>query len=304
MKVLVYGGTGSQGSAVVQQLLQKGHEPYILTRQPEKAATAQAQGARVVSGDLSDKDSLIEASKGMDGVSLTLPFFIPDSSLAVNYARHAIEAAKAANVEIMVYNTSGPVISKRMNNPGYDMRQDVIDLLKQSDLPYIVIQPGAYVENLLGPWTLQGVIEQDVLSYPVEEQTPIGWLATADLGKLIVAALENPQLAPAQFTVSGLENLTGPELAARFSEGLGRKITYRAMPLEEFAAILDQVFGPGAGEGASQGYKFQRQNADLITMWTDMKPVLEKLPVQMTLMVDWVKQFAPMFSRQTALEPR
>ncbi|MDX2137617.1 MAG: NmrA family NAD(P)-binding protein [Chloroflexota bacterium] len=304
MKVLVYGGTGSQGSAVVQQLLEKGHEPYILTRQPEKAEAARANGAQVVNGDLNDKDSLIGASQGMDAVSLTIPFFIPDATLAIEYARHAIEAAKAAGVKILVYNTSGPVIAQRMNNPGYDMRQDIIDLLKESELPYSIIQPGTYMENLLGPWTAQGIIEQNVLSYPVEEQTPIGWLATVDLGKLIVAALENPQLAGTQFVVSGLENLTGTELAARFTEALGRPIRYRAMPLEEFAAILDQVLGPGAGEGVAQGYTFQRENAGLITMWTDMKPVLEKLPVQMTRMVDWVRQFAPLFSAQAEAQSR
>ena len=155
------------------------------------------------------------------------------------------------------------------------------------------------MENLLGPWTVQGIVKQNILAYPVEEETPIGWLATADLGKLIVAAIENPHLEPAHFQVSGLENLTGPALADRFSEALGRRITYRVMPLEEFAAILDGVFGMGAGANAAQGYKFQRENADLISMWTDMKPVLQKLPVEMTLMVDWVRQHASLLAEST-----
>lgn len=291
MKVLVYGGTGSQGSAVVQKLTENGHQPYILTRKPDNIAQA-------VAGDLADPASLEAASRGMDAVSLHVPFFVPDPALAVTYARNAIDAAKAAGVRHIVFNTSGPVIPHRLGVAGYDMRHDVIDYLKASGVPHIIIQPTGYLENLLGPWTAQGIIERDVLTYPVAADERIGWLATADLGALMTAALERPELAPAHFVVSGVENLTGPELAARMSAGLGRTITYEAITPEAFGELLDAAFGAGMGAQAAAGYAFQRDNAHLFTMWTDMQPVLAKLPVRMTSVEEWAKQFAPAFTRQ------
>jgi uncharacterized protein YbjT (DUF2867 family) len=287
MKVLVYGGTGSQGGAVVWKLLEKGHEPYVLTRNPEKAQTMVDQGAKTVSGDLADKTSLVEASKGMDGISLMIPAFIPDPSQAPLYAQNAIDAAKEADVPLLVYNPSGTVINQPTGNPMYDMRLNVINDLETSGVPFITIEPTAYLENLLGPWTRPNIIEKDTLSYPVEEDTPLGWIATEDVGALIVAALEHPELANRRIGVSGIENVTGPQLAQRFTEGLGREITYYAMPLEAFGAALDEAFGPGAGEGGIQGYKFQRENKDLLTMWWDMKPVLEMLSVDMTPITEW-----------------
>ncbi len=296
MRVLVYGGTGSQGGAVVHNLLKQGHTPVVLTRSPEKIA--EIDGAVAAVGDLGDTDSLKTAHENIDAVSFMIPAFLADPMQAPQYARNAIDAAKDAEVDLLVYNTSGPVIEARIGNPMYDMRLDIIDYLKQSGVPYIIIQPTAYMENLLGPWTRPIVIEKDVLPYPVEENTPLGWVATDDVGKLIVAALERPELAGQRLIVSGIENVTGPKLAQQFSLGLGREITYYSQPLEEFGAALDEAFGPGAGEGGIQGYKFQRENADKIVMWTDMQPVLAKLPVQMTSIEDWVRQHAPAFSKE------
>jgi uncharacterized protein YbjT (DUF2867 family) len=297
MKVLVYGGTGSQGAAVVHNLLQKSHEAFVLTRNPEKAAPLVEKGAKVVVGDMADTESLIAASQGMDGIALMVPAFIPDPTQAPVYANNAIQAAKEAGIGLIVYNTSGTVINQPTGNPMYDMRLHLIDDLDKSGVPYITIEPTAYMENLLGPWTRPNIIENDLLSYPVEEDTSLGWIATADVGALIVAALERPHLANTRIGVSGVEAVNGPQLAERFSEGLDREIGYYAMPLEEFGAALDKAFGPGAGEGGIQGYKFQRENKDLLTMWWPMGHVLEMMPVKMTSIAEWAAQNKAAFEK-------
>jgi len=178
----------------------------------------------------------------------------------------------------------------------YDMRHDMEALLRDSGIPHIIIQPSAYLENLLGPWTQPNIVAKDQLSYPVPDDLRIGWVATEDVAALQVAALQRPELANTKFVVSGVRNVTGPELAAEVSQGLGRPITYYAMPLEEFGAALDAAFGPGAGEGGIAGYKFQQENAALIPMWTDMGPVLQKLPVRMTSVAEWAAKYRDAFA--------
>jgi uncharacterized protein YbjT (DUF2867 family) len=295
MKVLVYGGNGSQGGWVVRALLANGHTPCVLTRHPETARPL--DGVQYVQGDVLDAASLHRASEGIDGVAFMVPFSLAEPWRALDVVDGALAAAKAGGVRLLTFNTSGPVLPRRIDNPAFDWRIDAIERVQASGVPAVVLQPTAYLENLLGPWTRGEVIEADVLAYPVPEFVPMGWLATTDLGTITAAALERPHLAGSQFFINGLHAVTGPELAAQMSEGLGRTITYRTMPLEEFGAKLDAVF-PGSGEGAIATYRFQQQNPDLFEMWRDMTPVLEQLPVRMTGIAEWAAQVAPLFSPQ------
>lgn len=296
MRVLVYGATGSQGGPVVPRLLARGHTPVVVTRSLEKAEPMRVLGAELALADMSDAASLSVASVGADAVALMVPAFIPNPIEAPQYFHNALAAAKDAGAKLVVYNTSGPVILQRIGNPIYDTRLDLIAALRQSGVPSIIIQPTAYMENLLGPWTRPGIVERDELAYPVPEHIPIGWIATDDVAAFVAAALERPDLAGEHLIVSGEENLTGPELAERFTRGLRRSIRYREMPLEEFGAVLDATFGPGAGAGGIAGYEFQRRHADLIPMWTDMASVLAKLPVRLTSAETWAGQHALAFA--------
>lgn len=296
LRVLVYGATGSQSSPIVGKLLERGHHPYVLTRQPDKAAQLAQAGAKIVVGDMSDPQSLHKASEGMDAVALLIPFFIGNPRDAATYGRNAIDAAKAAGVKLIVWNTSGVTPTARTGNPSVDVRLDITDYLAASGIPHIIIQPTGYIENLLGPWTAPAVIAENRLPYPNPAQTRIGWIASEDVGALVVAALERPHLANTSFTVSGLENVNGTELAAHFSEALGRDITYYAMEPEEFGAVIDQLFGPGAGESVAQEYRKMRDNPNPPPMHFEMRPVLEKLPVEMTSIVEWVARHKGAFT--------
>lgn len=302
MRVLVYGATGSQAGPIVPKLVAAGHTPVVITRTAAHAAAAAELGAMVVEADMGDLEALRAAHAGVEAVALMVPAFanpLEQPRLFTN----ALTAARDAGVGLIVYNTSGPLIAQRIGNPMYDSRHDRIEELRASGVPSIIIQPTAYMENLLGPWTRPGIVAKDELAYPTPPELRLGWIATDDVAALIVAALQRPQLAGSHFVVSGPENLSGPELAARFSAGLGRTITYREMPLDEFAALLDAAFGPGAGAGGAAGYKFQRDNADLIPMWADMAPVLQQLPVTLTGVDAWARQMGQAFAPATAAAP-
>lgn len=289
-KVLVYGASGSQAMPIVRHLIAAGHEAYAVTRNAAapKCDPLRALGATLVEADMGDLDSLRRAGTGMDAVALMIPAFIPNPMDYPRYAGNAIQAAAEAGAGLIVYNTSGTMADRPLNNPMYDLRLMIAGQLAQSGVPHIILQTPVYMENLLGPWTAPGVAAKNELAYPVPADMRMGWIASDDVGKLTAAAIDRPELASRKIAVSGIEHPTGPELAAAFSEGLGRPITYREMPLDEFAAVMDGLFGPGAGAGAKAGYQFQRDHADLLPMTADMGPVLEMLPVRMTTLAEWV----------------
>jgi len=298
MHVLVYGGTGSQGSAIVARLLARDHQVTAVTRTPEKAAALAAQGVRVVQGDMNDADSLRAANQGIDAVALTITFGIWSLEQGLAYAQNAIDAAKAAGVRRIVYNAIGPVLPYQTGSVTYDLRPRVIEVLAASGIPYVVFQPGIYTENLLGPWTRAGIIERGVITCPIAADEPIAWLPTADLAALMVAAIEHSALVGAQFPIGGLEHVTGTELAARFTRALGREIRYEALSVEDFGTLLDDLIAPGAGAAVSMGYAILRDNPRSALFSADMGAVLEALPVPMTTLDTWLAQMAPLFAAE------
>jgi uncharacterized protein YbjT (DUF2867 family) len=94
LKVLVYGGTGSQAGPTVNHLLQRGHTPYVLTRNSDKAAELEAAGAVPVIGDLVDFDLLCAASSEVDAVAFLLPVFLDNPEDGFKFGKHAIDAAR------------------------------------------------------------------------------------------------------------------------------------------------------------------------------------------------------------------
>jgi nucleoside-diphosphate-sugar epimerase len=68
MKYFITGATGFIGGRLADALLARGDELIALVRNPEKAQHLAAKGIRLVAGDITDKDSMREAMRGVDGV--------------------------------------------------------------------------------------------------------------------------------------------------------------------------------------------------------------------------------------------
>ncbi len=68
MRILLTGGSGYVGSAVLDAFVRAGHQVDALVRTPEKAADVQARGGKPVLGDLTSPASYADAAASADGV--------------------------------------------------------------------------------------------------------------------------------------------------------------------------------------------------------------------------------------------
>lgn len=86
MRLALFGGTGTVGSAVLGQALGRGHEVRALARTPEKVSRRTDQALTVVSGDARDPDAVAAALAGCDAVLSALGGFAGPESLSVGTA--------------------------------------------------------------------------------------------------------------------------------------------------------------------------------------------------------------------------
>jgi uncharacterized protein YbjT (DUF2867 family) len=291
--ILTYGSTGSQGEPVARKLLEAGHQVRAVVRHTERASALQAKGAEIVQGDLSDLEGLKRASMGVDAVFLMFPFSAQGNPFEL--LGNALEAAKSAGVKFLVFNASGQAPDKPTGIPMLDFRIQLEEFIANCGIPNVILQPGAYMENFLGPWCLPSVQAHNTVAYPHRNEMRVSWIASEDLGSLAVAALERPELASQRFRLGGPEALDGAAIARAFSAGLGREIAYQAITPWAFGAAMAQIMGPEAGEGIRVAYGHSNAQPD-DAMAVDMTGVLEKLPVKLTTLEDWVRSHRDAFA--------
>ena len=288
MKVLVFGATGSQQFNVIGEAKKKG-AAVIAAISSEKSFEKLSQaGATPVLANLADADKINEITKGIDAIAFMIPVSLPNPFDGLQYSKNVIDAAKANGVKKIVWNTSGWLESQKIGSPVDDVKLDVQDYLKNSGLDYVIIEPTIYMENMMGPFCAPFITNEKKLAYPTPEEMPIGWIASKDVSAFVVEAIYNTALKSDSFKISGLENLKGNALAAKFSEGVGEEIVYYPQKPKEFGDIL----APFVGEAGASSVAAYYENLQTATEYPskfnpEMSEILEKLPVKMTSLAEW-----------------
>ena len=246
-KVLVYGAGGGQGSAIVRSLLDAGYQVRIIARSESTAAKYAETDVEVVRGDLDDIPSLLDASIGVDAVSMNLPIVF-DLEQMRRHGRNIIDAAKKAGVPHVVYNSS---ICAPDESIGYEFFDEgitpVIDYVRNSGLSSIVLRPPLYVDNVRADWTVPFIETNDVLSYAIDDRIELPWMSFRNLGQFVVAAIERTDIAGEVFDVAWPNRFSSAEIAKQISKALGRTIRYEACTPRELADRVAPRLGRSRG---------------------------------------------------------
>ncbi|MNW41980.1 NAD(P)H azoreductase [compost metagenome] len=281
---LVYGASGTQGGAVADLLIKNGFEVRTITRSKESAKSLKAQGISAYVGDLADAEVLYQAHEGVNRVFLNLPVeFNPDKLR--QYTKNAVDSAIKANVKLFVFNTSIYVPNQITNTAGIEIKRELINVVKQSGLPFIIVEPINYMENFLIP----GVLNNGVLSYPVPADKPISWISINDAAQYHYYALQRPELAGSIIPAPGLEALTGSQVAQTFSDALGEDIRFITLPFDSFEEGVTPLLGGDTATGLKEVYQWFYDHTDLLPLYEEVDQSI-KNNLQLTTMKDWIRQ--------------
>lgn len=220
--IIVTGATGQLGRAIVQRLvvLVPAAEVGVSVREPSKADDLEALGVRVRRGDFSDPDSLPQAFAGARQILLVSSNARAYGGDPLGQHRTAIEAARAAGAERILY-TSQVAASPTSKFPPARDHAATESMLADSGLPWTALRHGFYTASAMmaiGDGLTSG-------SFDVPEDGPVAWTARADLALADAAILaDEGRFDGPTPPLTAAETYDFAELARIASEALGRPV--------------------------------------------------------------------------------
>lgn len=215
--ILVTGASGKTGHAIVSSLSQAGYFVTALTYKPVYTESLQRAGARsVIIGDLRSKEDLRRAIHGNEGVYHICPNMAPDE---YDIGKILIEACRETGIDRFVYHSVLHPQIKSM--PHHWQKMLVEEELFKSGLPYTILQPTAYMENILG---YRASIDQGNYAVPYRSQTRISLVNLSDIGEVSVKIFSSPETLFGTFELAGTMPLSQIEVAEALSLASGTSI--------------------------------------------------------------------------------
>ena len=225
MKILVTGGTGYVGGAVVKELLKRGANIRMLAReQTEKGKLP--SGVEIAIGDLLDPPSVEQAIRGVDKLFL-LNAVTPDE---LTQGLIAYDLAKRLKLKHIVYHSVFRVEHFK-DVPHFASKLAIENAIREFDVPFTVIRPNYFFQNdrtLRDPLTKAGI-------YPMPlGQVGVSAVDIRDIAEAEAIVLTSDGHFGKTYNLNGPDVLSGPKLASIWSGQLGKEIRYSGDDMDLF----------------------------------------------------------------------
>lgn len=216
--ILVTGAAGKTGKAVVRALAAKAARVRAFVRNPNHANALFALGAAEVSvGRFTDARALMLAAAGAQAIYHICPNVSPHE---VAYARAVANAARAHGVNRLVYHS---VLHPQIEAmPHHWQKMRVEEMLLASGFDLTVLQPTAYMQNILGAW--RGIVADGVFRVPYPAETRLSLVDLDDVAEAAAIVLTRNGHDGATYELVGTRPLSQAVVASAIGVALGRDL--------------------------------------------------------------------------------
>ena len=129
-----------------------------------------------------------------------------------------------------------------------------------SGLPYVILQPTVYLDNLAAPWAADA-LAAGTIAYPAVAEAEVSWMSHQTLGAW-VAAVAAGTADGRVLAIGGPVTLTGNQLAIEVGSVLGRTVRYAPMAPADFAQGMNAAMGAPAGDRLASIYAWLADHPD------------------------------------------
>ncbi len=254
MKALVTGATGFIGGHVVDALLASGHEVVALVRPTSDTSLLARPGISLAAGDVTDRDSLDRACRGIDCVIHTAAVVSMYGAweeyrrVGVVGTENLVDAAAAARVPRFLHlgsiasyglrHTPGVVLTEDMP---YDEDPEpwnhyVREKMLSEKIVWRAHESGRIAATSLRPSVVLGPRDRNVVTRVMNllrlpftgtigfGTNRVGCVVVEELAELVVRAATSSVAIGRAYNVSGRDPITQRELYSLFAKAAGRRV--------------------------------------------------------------------------------
>jgi len=291
MKVLVTGATGFLGAYVIPELSSRGYEITCVVHS-RKLNPDLEKKVEIRVADLTDEDTLVDATKGMDAVVHLAAYYTLFGKrelyerVTVNGTRSLIEACQANGVRRFVYCSSteamGPIESAPADEsaplaPSSEYGRSKAEaerVVRESSvrgIEWTIIRPS----GIYGPGNVDDVAFWFIVSFAKNSLATrffvgggehyIQFVHARDAARALVLALDNPKASIGQtYLVSDDHAVSYRELYSMMAELCGRKPPGISVPKAVAKAMIAPVEALNAITGRPS-FMWHRSTVDAVT---------------------------------------
>ena len=238
--ILVAGGTGTLGAPLVRMLAASGDRVRVLTRDPGRAEALRAAGIEATRGDVRDPAAVARACTGCTTVISAVHGFTGrrgagpaaidrDANVALVGACADARVHHLILVSVLGASPTHPMSLHRMK---YAAEQ----ALAAGGVPWTIVRPAPFLETWTDLIGAQLPVRGLTLVFG-KGDNPINFVSVRDVVDRIAQAVHDERLRGRVVDITGAEQLTFNQIAARLAAAAGVPLNTRHVPLPVLRAM-------------------------------------------------------------------
>lgn len=227
MRVLITGASGKTGKAIIRSFLQNKAEVRALIHRPESALEMRNLGVKdIVIGDMHDSDFMKSALSGVDSIYLIISNMNPlEKELCIGII-HLCETLKINR--ILYHSVIHPHVSRM---PHHWQKMQVEELLFNSSLDYSILQPTAYMQNILG---YRNSIKSGIYPIPYPITSKIALVDLMDVAEVAFKVITEPGHSYSTYELVGTSPISQIEVANTISKHMNTTVEAKETSIIEW----------------------------------------------------------------------
>ena len=249
--ILITGASGKTGRELIRALQGDGVKVRAFVRASHVEHFSGLPNVETFVGDLMSAKDIRLAVQGVRTIYHIPPNMHPAEIII---AAQLFDAARSAGAAKVVYHSVLHPQTRKMPHHWNKMR--VEERLFETRLVYTILQPTAYMQNLLAGW--RTIVNEGVYSVPYPPASRISLVDLRDIVSVARKALMTDELDYGTFELAGTRPLSQTEVAEKATAVIGRKVKAVEIPLSEWqqAARSAGALSPYAIETLSAMFSY------------------------------------------------
>lgn len=231
--ILITGAGGKTGRALIRALLNVESVCALVYREEQIPVLKSLGAEKIILGDMRDDDAIRFVMQGVRSVYHICPNMNPDE---VVIGKLVIGEASKVGVEHFVYHSVLHPQTEKMTHHWQKLR--VEEMIFESSLPFTILQPAPYMQNLLAGW--KSIIDEGVLRVPYSVNSKFSFVDLEDIAEAAKIVLTEPSHVNAIYELAGTLPMSHMEVAEIFGHVLNRDVQAVKLEIRDWRLRAEQ----------------------------------------------------------------